>query len=402
MSATTSDVRQDDIVVYLLAASADEQYSEKIRRYLKPVARESTVPITFIDDFDITASMNRDQHRAQLLEADVVLTLVSSDFIDDDSVYERGNLALERYNDGQNVVVSILVRNCLWKKTPYADLPLLPTNKKPVNRWEPEDDAFTDIAEHLAESIEQVAHVVPVAPSPPPSPPTASPPPAPPAPPPAAATSDVAEQSVDDSATEAATSPLAPPTAPADAVSSPPAVAPTFDPPAAAPGPKPAAATPRSAGTTNGFRVVRKSTSKVSTDWRDDYYRSLIKRRVGAYFIDYVIQLTVFVLAIASMGEDSGGASIVLVGVLFGALPWMESKFRATPGKLVLGLEITNPDGSRISFWRAFWRNFLRSLTFYAYVFIVGLIIQRRRFPTTHKLFHDEWSKTIIGERISD
>ena len=67
---------------------------------------------------------------------------------------------------------------------------------------------------------------------------------------------------------------------------------------------------------------------------------------------------------------------------------------------MVVGLQITDKDGHRISFWRAFWRNLLRSISFYLYCFIVPAVFQYSRFKQTKKLFHDEWSHTVIGERL--
>jgi tetratricopeptide (TPR) repeat protein len=63
-------------------------------------------------------------------------------------------------------------------------------------------------------------------------------------------------------------------------------------------------------------------------------------------------------------------------------------------------LQITDREGERISFFRALWRNILRSLTFYAYCFLLPLIYQYFRFRKTKKLFHDELSNTVIGERL--
>ena len=76
------------------------------------------------------------------------------------------------------------------------------------------------------------------------------------------------------------------------------------------------------------------------------------------------------------------------------------SRWCATPGKRILKLQITNREGGRISYPRAFLRNILRTLTFYSYLLVIPLIIQYFRFQKTKKLFHDELSTTVIADRL--
>ena len=141
-TTTTSEVRHGNIVVYLLAAPEDQEVCEKIHSHLRPIVLSSDVPIELLDDFDIPPTEDRNQHMARLFEADVVLSLVSADFIDDDDVYDRVKPLLQRYNAGENVIVSIIVRNCLWNITPLAQFPVLPTNRAPISdrsAWADED-----------------------------------------------------------------------------------------------------------------------------------------------------------------------------------------------------------------------------------------------------------------------
>jgi uncharacterized RDD family membrane protein YckC len=63
-------------------------------------------------------------------------------------------------------------------------------------------------------------------------------------------------------------------------------------------------------------------------------------------------------------------------------------------------LQITERDGSRISFIRAFWRNVAKLLVAYSFILIFPIIIQRKSFKKTKKLFHDQLSNTVIGERL--
>jgi uncharacterized RDD family membrane protein YckC len=79
------------------------------------------------------------------------------------------------------------------------------------------------------------------------------------------------------------------------------------------------------------------------------------------------------------------------------------SKWRGTMGKRILKLQITDKAGEPVSFFRALVRNILRPIFGYSYIFTlsIALFIQYFRFKKTKKLFHDELSGTVIGERLT-
>ncbi len=77
------------------------------------------------------------------------------------------------------------------------------------------------------------------------------------------------------------------------------------------------------------------------------------------------------------------------------------SKLHATLGKRLLKLQITDKNGNPITFFRALGRNILRTIVGYSFIFIVPLIVQLIMFKSAKKLFHDQLSNTVIGERLN-
>ncbi|MBI3799981.1 MAG: toll/interleukin-1 receptor domain-containing protein, partial [Deltaproteobacteria bacterium] len=68
--------------------------------------------------------------------AEVILLLVSADFIASDYCYEiemKG--ALERHEKGEARVVPIIVRPCRWQTAPFGRLQALPKDGKPMTSW---------------------------------------------------------------------------------------------------------------------------------------------------------------------------------------------------------------------------------------------------------------------------
>jgi len=331
------------ISLYLLAAPEDRQVCEAITKHLKPIVRDFRVPIDVASDFDAAVGADLAAHKARLLAADIVLVLISSDFISNDEVYARVKEVTERHNRGQAVMIPLLVRNCLWKATPFARLDMLPKNFQPMNNlqfWPSSDDALTVVVGDIYTALDELA------------------------------TRGQVQFGAQDS-----------PVPHIQTVMS--ADMPAVPPPAF----KPAA-------------------EAVTVDWRQQYYRSVVLKRAGALAIDWVVcyALAAVLLAISGEANDPDAPLGALFIVFYVFCPLLESSaWQATVGKRVMGLQISDNDGKRIGFWRAFARNFARSIVLYGYVLSLGLLLvfQYMRFKSSKKLFHDEISGTVIGERVS-
>lgn len=84
----------------------------------------------------------------QLEQADLVLLLVSIDFINSNYCYDiELDKALERHASGECRVIPIILRGCLWQHTPFAKLQALPRDGKPVSSFQDQDDALASVAE---------------------------------------------------------------------------------------------------------------------------------------------------------------------------------------------------------------------------------------------------------------
>ena len=77
-----------------------------------------------------------------LERADLILLLVSSDFIASDYCYdEEMTRALQRHDAGKARVIPVIVRDVNWSKAPFAKLQALPKDGKAVTLWPDRDCA---------------------------------------------------------------------------------------------------------------------------------------------------------------------------------------------------------------------------------------------------------------------
>jgi uncharacterized RDD family membrane protein YckC len=398
MSATQQLTK---LAIYVLAAPEDKESCEAIRKHLKAAirVREWPIPIELTDDFDALPGSDVEEHKRQVLAADIVLSLISVDFIDDDDVYRRNQEVIERYNRNETTIVPILVRVCLWEDLPFSKLVVLPRNHQAVTNkraWPDEDKVLTKVVEELREMIVKMITIV-----------------ADPVTPPVETGTDTSAQTIaDDLGVEPQRDPGnvsaqdAAPDAPAidahvHAIQQEEDVAQTmaWEPPQV-----PASASVQVAAPV-AVHLSREASDDLAVDWRKKYYRRIIWKRGAALALDYFILFVPTIWLLVELGltpaEDSSPVDAVAgLGIFFLLAPLLEaSRWRATPGKRILRLQVTDREGRRISFWRAFVRNILRTLTSFSYVFVLPAIYQYFRFKKTKKLFHDEVSTTLIGNR---
>lgn len=85
--------------------------------------------------------------------ADLVLLLVSSDFVSSDYCWDiEMKRAIGRANEGGTVLVPIIVRTCTWQKAPFARFQALPRNGRAVSSGRARsarDRAWTHVAEEI-------------------------------------------------------------------------------------------------------------------------------------------------------------------------------------------------------------------------------------------------------------
>jgi hypothetical protein len=86
--------------------------------------------------------------------ADVILLLVSPDFIDSDYCYEKEmQRALQRHHSGSARVIPVILRPCDWHDLPFGILLATPTDGKPVTKWPNRDDAFLEVVKAIKAAL---------------------------------------------------------------------------------------------------------------------------------------------------------------------------------------------------------------------------------------------------------
>lgn len=144
--------------IFCCYAHQDERLLNKLKAHLESLRRQNLVEVW--DDRDISAGTEWKQEASkQLNTADIILLLVSSDFMYSDYCYSiEMKRALERHERGEARVIPIILRRTHWQHAPLDGLQALPTDGRPVtdSHWSTQDEAFFNIVIGISKVIEEL------------------------------------------------------------------------------------------------------------------------------------------------------------------------------------------------------------------------------------------------------
>jgi TIR domain len=142
--------------VFVSYSHADEQAKNDLLKHLEPLRRLEIIKAWHDrmlkpgEDWGKKISDN-------LEKADIILLLVSIDFINSPYCYDiELDRAIERHTNGESVVIPVILRSCMWKSTPFGTIQAVPRDGRPVNLWNDRDEAFMNIAEGIKQMAEEL------------------------------------------------------------------------------------------------------------------------------------------------------------------------------------------------------------------------------------------------------
>ncbi|MCB2185519.1 MAG: toll/interleukin-1 receptor domain-containing protein [Deltaproteobacteria bacterium] len=127
----------------------DEDLRNKLETHLALLKREKLLSVWH--DRRITAGSEFDTEISSNLESsDIILLLVSADFIASEYCYNREmTRAIQKHQDGSAVVIPVILRPCDWTSAPFGHLMATPKDGKAVLMFANQDEAFSIIVKDI-------------------------------------------------------------------------------------------------------------------------------------------------------------------------------------------------------------------------------------------------------------
>lgn len=139
--------------VFFSYSHRDEAYRDQLETHLAMLKRQGLIE-TWHDRRIVAGDELHGRIGEELERADVILLLVSADFLASDYCYDREMLrAIERHDAGEARVIPIILRPCDWEGAPFGKLRASPNDGKPVSTFPDLDVAFLSIVRDIKQAI---------------------------------------------------------------------------------------------------------------------------------------------------------------------------------------------------------------------------------------------------------
>lgn len=127
----------------------DEIFREELETHLKLFQRQGLIE-SWHDRRIEAGEKWEGEIDGNLKRADIIVILVSSDFIASDYCYESElKLVLERHNKGEASLIPVIIRDVSWRTAPFGKIQALPKDGKAVSTWSDRDTAWRNVAEGI-------------------------------------------------------------------------------------------------------------------------------------------------------------------------------------------------------------------------------------------------------------
>jgi len=143
------------IGIFYSYAREDGELRQRLGKHLAVLRRQYQI-LDWHDGKIVPGTEWDREIKHRLANSDVILLLISMDFLDSDYI-SRVEIkeAMRRHDQGSASVIPIILRPCDWKNSDLAKLNVLPTGGKPVAEWGNRDKAYLDIVGGVRRVIEE-------------------------------------------------------------------------------------------------------------------------------------------------------------------------------------------------------------------------------------------------------
>jgi hypothetical protein len=142
--------------VFFSYSHADEALRDQLEKQLSLLKRQGIIEVWH--DRRIGAGQDFAQQIDHHVETDdIILLLVSSDFLDSDYCYDKEMMrAMERHHAGEAVVIPVILRACDWHGAPFGKLNASPPDGRPVTQFPDRDQALLEVAKAVRAAAAQI------------------------------------------------------------------------------------------------------------------------------------------------------------------------------------------------------------------------------------------------------
>ena len=150
------EVRLPKVKLFYSYSHKDEAYREKLETHLSILRRNKYIS-EWHDRRIAVGNEWEEDINYNLEEADIILLLVSSNFLASDYCYDTETIrAIEKHQANESVVIPIIISPCLWQESEFSKLKSLPKDGKAISTFNNEDEAWLQVAEGILGKVKEI------------------------------------------------------------------------------------------------------------------------------------------------------------------------------------------------------------------------------------------------------
>ncbi|MCI0523651.1 MAG: toll/interleukin-1 receptor domain-containing protein, partial [Acidobacteria bacterium] len=150
------DQPNDSISIFISYSHRDDELREELDTQLSGLRRQGVISV-WHDRWILAGKEWAREIDHNLNDADLILLLISPDFIASDYCYDiEMKRAVERHDAGEAVVIPVILRSCVWQGAPFGKIQGLPRDAKPVTSAANSDEAFTEVVVGIQRAVEKL------------------------------------------------------------------------------------------------------------------------------------------------------------------------------------------------------------------------------------------------------
>ena len=140
---------EESVKLFISYSHEDEKLRRQLDKHLAPLKGQNIIEAWH--DREIVAGDDwANKIDENLNKADIILLLVSPDFIDSKYCFEiELQQAVQRHKNGEAIVVPVILEPCDWSWLSFAQFQAFPKEGKAITTWENQNEAFLNVAQGI-------------------------------------------------------------------------------------------------------------------------------------------------------------------------------------------------------------------------------------------------------------
>jgi DNA-binding transcriptional ArsR family regulator len=144
------------VKIFISYSHDDRKMKDRLILNLSPLVQKRVVLIWQDEDI-LAGAIRQDQIKSFLEQANIILCLVSPDFLSSEDFYTYEiTTAIEKMNEEKTFVIPVYLRPCYLDNLPLSSLQGLPKNMQPISTWQDQDSAFLEVAKGIIEVCDDI------------------------------------------------------------------------------------------------------------------------------------------------------------------------------------------------------------------------------------------------------